>query len=253
MFNINYFNFFSNQNHIKSFKKISQIRKQEDYIFKKSLKNRSNILDWEIYDFEMLVELLTRFWDIDTRFLQNASYELMLSYNFLLKWHYNSSWKHLRVFWEQCIDFLFVWDKHWMPSKIKSIIEDVASEKTLYSRQIYIFYAYLSNKYTHFSSPFEQLSFDKNQLKILKNLIAVSIIILSQIIFLKYENIIESNWWEKIINSHPNEKDYYKTYISSLVYTYKPSLEHYFDPIKNYIKDKDSQIIETEKLYNFFS
>lgn len=213
---------------IKILDKVAKLHEKENQIFRKTIKikekfgEKANILDWEFYDFQMLVELLERFWPKEKIILLwEIQHELMLSYRFMLIGYYNSAGKHLRSFMEHSINYL-----HDKPSDTRKVkIEKVIQQSTykqeellkLDAQQVYMVYGYLSNNYTHYSDPFDDLDLDVWKLSEIKDLIIVMVLISARLIFWVHGKLIEDHYHTTVKNPVEYEKSVYWPYIQTLL------------------------------------
>lgn len=220
--NIIYSPISSQQHEIKALDMAINLHKQEDKIFWKTINMKANILDRELYDFQMLVELLQRFWPKErVDILLEAQHELMLAYRFMLIGHYNSSGKHLRSCIEHIINYLVEDPEKTWKEKIEILIEhSLYKEEELLkldAQQVYIIYSYLSNKYTHHSDPFEVLKLDINKLREVRDLIIVITLLSARLIFGIHGKLIESHYKDEVLHPIKYEKSAYWSYILSLL------------------------------------
>lgn len=229
----------SAQQEVKILDMAIKLHKREDKIFRKTIKMKSkygeqiNILDWELYEFQMLIEMIDRF-EISTKIevLKEAQHELMLAYRFMLIGHYNSAGKHLRSFMEHIVDFLADNPSDSRSKKIKKIV-NISKYKEdellkLDPKQVYIIYGYLSNTYTHHSDPFKELTLDTTKLGEIRDSIILVILLSSRLIFWIYGAEIEKHFYDTILHPVAYEKPIYKFYILSLlsdVYFYNILME----------------------------
>ena len=212
------------QKSIKALNMAINLHKQEDKIFQATTKERINILDRELIDYQLLVELLERFWPQEKiEYLLETQHELMLSYRFMLIGHYNSAGKHLRSFLEHNIDYLYQGSSYKQTTRVKQIVEQSIYKQDellrLDSDQVYIFYSYLSNTYTHHSDPFEKLDLDREKLREVRGLIVAVILLSSRLIFGIHGETIEHHYKDTILHPIRLEKQTYWPYIQTLLGT----------------------------------
>lgn len=231
------------------------LHKQEDKIFWETIEMKwlygakINILDRELYDFQMLVELLQRFWSkekIDS--LLEAQHELMLSFRFMLIWHYNSSGKHLRSYMEHIIDYLSTDNEKSWNQKIKNIVKESTYKQEelimIEPKQIYIIYSYLSNKYTHHSDPFNNLALNRDKLNEIRDSITMIILLSARLIFGVHGKIIEDHYFDIVLNPVQYEKNTYRSYIKAIIWDvwfYNTLMEWW---LRKKIQDKDWNTID---------
>ena len=114
---------------------------------------------------------------------------------------------------EHIIDYLYEGKSNRQNTKIEEIIKQSVYKQDkllkLDTQQVYIFYAYLSNIYTHHSDPFEELTVDIKKLREVRELIVAIILISSRLIFGIHGKLIEDHYRESLLHPVQYEKSVY--------------------------------------------
>lgn len=198
-------------------------------------------LEYIFYNFQLLVELLTRFQkeiqisDKSINYLISAHEELKLSYRFLYLWYYNTSWIHLRWFFEKMIHFiLFHYDALGKLDKIPTPLKDKINlclkiwelshknteniDKDIYNQyyfpvwEIMKLYQFYSIDYVHEWKPNSDLYFDAKEYKKLYFLIQITLIYIPRFLKATIGEQIEKYWKHEILNPL-GECKYYWNYM----------------------------------------
>lgn len=199
-------------------------------------------LETTFYNLQLLLELLTRFQDEmqisdkSIKYLLSAHEDLKLSYRFVYLWYYNTSWIHLRWFFEKMIHFIFIYfDDLWKiddpkPFNLKDKINTCLKiwelsfknidnqDKDLYNIhyfpvwEILKLYKFYSNDYVHDWKPDSNLSFDTKEFKKIYFLINITLIYLPRFLKATIGDQIELYWKQEIFNPIEDYK-YYRNYL----------------------------------------
>lgn len=261
--NIDIFEF----NYFSAYEKESKVF-QDTVKFSKTYKSRmqtyQNCLEYDFYDFQLLIELITRFqhemWinDKALNYILFAYEDLKLAYRFLYLWYYTTAWFHLRWFFEKNIFWIYhhfveskrleplkkekdIWEiarnclKVWELSCKNKDVKDVYNEYYFPTWEILKLYRYYSSDYVHNWKPNTNLQFLVKEFKKLYFLIEISLIYIPRFLKATIWKLVEKYRENKILN--PVEWYlYYYNYLSSLFWENK-LISNQYSQIYNLIHD----------------
>lgn len=273
IYNYNYFDAYKKENEVYNTSlKFSKWK----YLF--WINSYESSFEYEFYNFQLLIELLQRFQkeikisDRSITYLFSANEDIKLCYRFLYLWYYNTSWMHLRWFFEKMIHFiLFYFDDLWkIDVKIPFKLEDKINiclkiwelshknednkGKDVYNKyyfpvwEIMKLYQFYSIDYVHNWKPNSNLCFDEKEFKKIYFLINITLIYLPRFLKVTIWEQIETYWKHKIL--HPVEEyKYYWNYIQFLFWENK-LLTNQYSWVYNLIHDdKDNKKYAFEELW----
>lgn len=263
---------------------IFELSKKESKIFEdtKVFIKQWNIGSYEeeylrnFYYLQLLVELLNRFKkemnisDNSINYLNTAYEDIKLAFRFLMLWYYNTSWIHLRWFFEKIIHVVIIhyidiwrvseiittlnWKKEYfikktLEYKINECIKrwdfsvfnkenewkDVYDKYYFPTKEVLKLYSHYSFDYVHDWNPTSDIKFDKLEFKRINLLLNLSHIFVWRFFKITIWESIEKYWWNKVLKQI-EDYPYYWNYLQSFFWENK-LLSNQFSYIYNIIHD----------------
>ena len=258
---------------------IFELNKKEKIIFKESLKF---IKKWVLQDYEqsylrnfyylqMLLELVNRFKkemnisDDSIKYLNVAIEDMKLTFRFQMLWYYNTSWIHLRWFFEKIIHFIVfhyieTWriDKSFEKKSLKDKINECLKKwdfslknkdnewKDIYDKyyfptsEVLKLYSHYSFDYVHDWTPTSDIKFDKLEFKKINLLFKLTHTFIWRFIKVTIWGSVEK-YWDRKIKKQIEEYPCYWHYLQQFFWENK-MLSNQYSYIYNIIHDdKDNK------------
>lgn len=223
IFNFSYFSAYEKES------KVFQDSVKFSKTYKPWLQTYQNCLEYDFYNFQLFIELITRFqnemWinDKSLNYVLFAYEDLKLAYRFLYLWYYTTAWFHLRWFFEKNIYWIyyhFVESKKLEPLKNENDIgeivrnclkvwelscknkdvKDVYNEYYFPTWEILKLYRYYSSDYVHDWKPNADLKFSKDEFKKMYFLFEITLIYIPRFLNVCIWKLIEKYWINRILN-----------------------------------------------------
>ena len=227
--NIDIFNF----NYFSAYEKESRVFQDSvkfSKTYKPQLQTYQNCLEYDFYNFQLFIELITRFhkemW-ISKNVLNYMLYayeDLKLCYRFLYLWYYNTAWFHLRWFFEKNIYWIYYYFKESkkiesekephnlellikeclkvgeLSHKNKDLDHETYNEYYFPTWEVLKLYKYYSSDFVHDWKPDTDLKFSKDEFKKMYFLIEITLIYIPRFLNVCIWKLIEKYWANRILN-----------------------------------------------------
>ncbi len=255
---------------------IFDLNKKEKSTFKETLSfiNKPRILhDYKqsylrnFYYLQLLVELLNRFQkemkisDESIKYLNTSYEDMKLAFRFQMLWYYNTSWIHLRWFFEKIIHFIIfhfidqwrlskvVINKNWIKEKfinkslefkineclkqwdfsiknLKNEWKDIYNKHYFPTKEVLKLYSHFSYDYVHDWTPTSDIKFDKINFKKIDFLFKLTHIFIWRFIKISIWELIEQHW-DRTIKKQIDDYPYYWNYLQQYFWENKTFTNQY--------------------------
>lgn len=257
---------------------VYELGDKEKIIYDKSYKflMKDNDLLYDFYYLQLLLELVTRFKkemnisDRSSNYLNVAIEDIKLSFRFQLLWYYNTSWIHLRWFFEKVIHFIIYYyidswkikeieiTKGWkevsfvgktLKEKINSCLKiwelsyhnlenqgkEVFDKYYFPTSEVLKLYAHYSYDYVHSWTPTSQIQFEENEYKEIQFLMKITFIFIWRFIAVTIWETIEKYRKHEILKQVDDRPCYW--HYLQFFFGYNKIFSNQFSGIYNLIHD----------------